>query len=133
MYSKLRRERNSVSSLYTHLVCVTKYREKILTSESLKAIEKSFNEVAESMNFKILEFNGENDHIHVMIEYPPKLSISVMVNSLKGVSSRRYGQQGFRKPRGRSALWSPSYFVSSCGGASLETLKKYIQNQRKPS
>jgi len=55
------------------------------------------------------------------------------VNSLKGVSSRRYGQLGFPKPYGKPALWSPSYFVSSVGGAPIEVLKAYIQNQEKPS
>ena len=133
MSSKLRKERHSVSTLFVHLVCITKYRQKVLTLESLKVIESSFKEVAKKMNFQILEFNGETDHIHVLIEYPPKLSISTIVNALKGVSSRKYGQGGFRKPYGKQALWSPSYFVSSVGGAPLEVLKKYIQNQEKPS
>lgn len=133
MSSQLRKERHSVSDLRVHLVCVTKYRRKIFTVESLKVIEKSFKEVALKMNFQILEFNGEKDHVHVLIEYPPKLSISVIVNTLKGVSSRKYGQAGFPKPYGKQALWSPSYFVSSVGGAPLEVLKSYIQNQQKPS
>jgi len=85
------------------------------------------------MGFEIEEFNGEPDHVHVLIEYPPKLSISQMVNALKGVSSRRYGQAGHPKPYGRDALWSPSYFASSVGGAPLEVLKRYIQNQEKQS
>jgi len=85
------------------------------------------------MGFEIEEFNGEPDHVHVLIEYPPKLSISQMVNALKGVSSRRYGQAGHPKPYGRDALWSPSYFASSVGPAPLEVLKRYIQNQEKPS
>jgi putative transposase len=89
--------------------------------------------VAKKMDFQILEFNGEGDHVHVLIEYPPKLSISQMVNSLKGVSSRQYGRAGFPKPYNKDALWSPSYFVSSVGGAPIEVLKKYIQNQLKPS
>jgi putative transposase len=126
MSSRLRKERNSVSDLKIHLVCVTKYRRKVFTGKSLTLVEKSFKEVAEKMNFQILEFNGESDHIHALIEYPPKLSISVMVNSLKGVSSRRYGQAGYPKPYGKDALWSPSYFVSSVGGAPLEVLKSYI-------
>lgn len=133
MSSQLRKERHSVSDLRVHLVCVTKYRRKIFTVESLKVIEKSFKEVALKMNFQILEFNGEKDHVHVLIEYPPKLSISVIVNTLKGVSSRKYGQAGFPKPYGKQALWSPSYFVASVGGAPLEILKAYIQNQEKPS
>ena len=84
------------------------------------------------MGFEIEEFNGEPDHVHVLIEYPPKLSISQMVNALKGVSSRRYGQAGHPKPYGRDALWSPSYFASSVGGAPLEVLQRYIQHQEKP-
>jgi putative transposase len=133
MSSQLRRERHSVSDLKIHLVCVTKYRRSIFTAESLAVIEKSFLEVAKKMDFQIQEFNGEGDHIHVLIEFPPKLSVSQMVNALKGVSSRRYGQEGYKKPYGKDALWSPSYFVSSISGAPLEVLKKYIQNQEKPS
>jgi len=133
MTTHLRKERHSVSDLKIHLVCVTKYRRKILTAESLAVIEKSFREVATKMDFQIQEFNGELDHIHVLIEYPPKLSVSQMVNALKGVSSRRYGQAGYPKPYGKEALWSPSYFVSSIGGAPLEILRRYIQNQEKPS
>ncbi|AFZ12749.1 transposase IS200-family protein [Crinalium epipsammum PCC 9333] len=133
MSSNLRHERHSISDLKIHLVCVAKYRRQIFTIESLNLIEKSFREVALKMNFKVLEFNGESDHIHVLLEYPPKLSISQIVNAVKGVSSRRYGQAGFEKPYGKDALWSPSYFVSSVGGAPLEILKSYIQNQEKPS
>ena len=70
---------------------------------------------------------------HALIEYPPKLSISQMVNALKGVSSRRYGQAGYLKPYGKDALWSPSYFVSSVRGAPIEVLQQYIKEQEKPS
>jgi putative transposase len=80
------------------------------------------------MNFQILEFNGEADQVHALIEYPPKLSISQIANALKGVSSRRYGQAGNKKPH-KEALWSPSYFAVSVGGAPLEVLKRYINNQ----
>ena len=133
MTTALRKERHSVSDLMFHLVCVTKYRRSVLTAEGLALIEKSFREVALKMDFQIQEFNGESDHIHVLIKFPPKLSISQIVNSLKGVSSRRYGQAGLEKPYGKDALWSPSYFVSSVGGVPLEVLKQYIQNQEKPS
>lgn len=78
------------------------------TSESLKLIEQTFKEVAAKMDFTVQEFGGESDHAHVLIEHPPKLSISQIVNSLKGVSSRRYGQAGFKKPYGKNALWEPS-------------------------
>jgi putative transposase len=132
MKSIFRRERHSVTDLKAHLVCVTKYRRSVFTGESINLIEKSFREVAEKMNFQVLEFNGEDNHVHALIEYPPKLSISQIVNALKGVSSRRYGQAGYKKPH-REALWSPSYFAISVGGAPLEILKEYIKNQEKPS
>jgi len=78
-----RRERHSVTELKIHLVCVTKYRRPVFTSESLDLIEKSFREVAEKMNFQVLEFNGEGNHVHALIEYPPKLSISQIVNGFE--------------------------------------------------
>ncbi|MEG5055173.1 MULTISPECIES: IS200/IS605 family transposase [unclassified Microcoleus] len=132
MTTVYRLERNSVTELKIHLVCITKYRRSVFTSEGLDLIEKSFREVAQKMNFQVLEFNGEADHVHTLIEYPPKLSISQIVNALKGVSSRRYGQAGHKKPH-KEALWSPSYFAVSVGGAPLEVLKEYIRNQEKPS
>ena len=126
------RDRNSVSSLQAHLVFVTKYRRKVLTQESLRLLEESFQGVAKKMDFEVLEFNGETDHIHLLIVYPPKWSISQIVNALKGVSSRKYGQAKFPKPYGKTALWSPIYFVSGVGGAPLKVLVAYIQNQEKP-
>ena len=133
MTTNLRKERHSISSIKIQLLCVTKYRRAVFTSESIAVIEKSFNAVAMKMDFQILEFNGEYDYIHALIEYPPKLSISQMVNTLKGVSSRRYGQAGHLKPYGKDALWSPSYFVSSVRGAPIEVLQQYIKEQEKPS
>lgn len=127
-----RRERHSVTDLKTHLVCVTKYRDPVFDDAGLRLIEESFRTVAEKMNFQILEFNGEANHVHALIEYPPKLSISQIANSVKGVSSRRYGQAGYQKPRDKEALWSPSYFAVSVGGAPIEVLKQYIKDQSRP-
>ncbi|HEY9890346.1 MAG TPA: IS200/IS605 family transposase [Candidatus Sericytochromatia bacterium] len=126
-----RRERHSVTDIKTHLVCVTKYRKPVFNDDGLKLIEESFRTVATKMNFQILEFNGEADHVHALIEYPPKLSISQIANALKGVSSRRYGQAGNKKPH-KEALWSSSYFAVSVGGAPLDVLKQYIKNQSRP-
>jgi putative transposase len=126
-----RKERHSVSDLKVHLICVTKYRRNVFDEAGLNLIEESFRAVAQKMDFQILEFNGEPDHVHTLIEYPPKLSISQIANSLKGVSSRRYGQAGYKKPH-KEALWSPSYFVVSVGGAPLEVLKQCIKNQSRP-
>ena len=127
-----RRERHSVTDLKVHLVCVAKYRDEVFSDQELALIEKVFHDVAKKMNMQILEMNGEKEHIHALIEYPPKLSVSKIVNALKGVSSRRYGQAGFKKPHGKSALWSPSYFAVSVGGAPIEVLIDYIKKQSRP-
>ena len=87
--------------------------------------------VATKMGFKLVQLNGESDHIHLLIEYPPKLSISQIVNSLKGVSSRMLRKKFELKPH-LQHLWSPSYFAVSCGGAPIAKIKQYIENQNKP-
>lgn len=132
MKPKYRRERHSVTDLKVHLVCVAKYRDEVFSEDELTLIESVFRQVAKKMNLQILEINGENEHVHALIEYPPKLSVSQIVNSLKGVSSRRYGQAGFKKPHDKSALWSPSYFAVSVGGAPIEVLIQYIKDQSRP-
>lgn len=90
-----------------------------------------------SINDSILEeFNGEANHIHLLVTYPPRIALSVLVNSLKGVSSRKLRQnfKVFQKEYWGEdvALWSRSYFVASVGGAPLEILKEYIENQDTP-
>ena len=112
---------------------MTKYRDEIFSGEELQLIEEVFRHVAKQMSFQILEISGEDEHVHALIEYPPKLSVSKIVNALKGVSSRRYGQAGFKKPHDKTALWSPSYFAVSVGGAPIEVLIQYIKNQEMPS
>jgi putative transposase len=89
MTTPLREERHSVTDVKIHLVCVTKFCRPVFTAESLAVVQTSFYDVAKEMNFQIQEFNGESDHVHVLIEYPPKLSISTILNALKGVSSRK--------------------------------------------
>ena len=123
-----RRGRHSVTGLYTHLVFVTKYRRKIFTTEHIEYLREVCHGVALKMNFRLIQLNGETDHIHCLIEYPPKLSISQIVNSLKGVSSRMLRKKYELKPH-NDHLWSPSYFAVSCGGAPIAKIKQYIENQ----
>ena len=75
--------------------------------------------------------NGERDHVHLLIDYPPKVSLSKLVNSLSGASSRllKNNHDDIKKSLWKGKLWSPSYFAGSCGGAPLEKIKEYIRNQ----
>ena len=131
MKNEFRRGRHSVSDLKFHFICVTKYRRKILTPESLALIEESMKQAAKEADIKILEINGEADQVHVLLEMPPKLSVSKVANILKGVSSRTYTKAGFKKPHPKH-LWSPSYFCSTVGGAPIEKLQQYIEEQSRP-
>ncbi|KXW57234.1 transposase IS200 like protein [Ferrovum myxofaciens] len=78
--------------------------------------------------------DGEDNHVHLLVEYPPKLAVSVLVNSLKGVSSRllRKERPDLKKRYWKNVLWSPSYFASSCGGAPIGIIKQYIEQQQTP-
>lgn len=121
--------------MHVHLVFVTKYRRKVFTSEVMQRLGAIFKSVCADFEAELVEFDGEGDHIHLLINYPTKVSVSKLVNSLKGVSSRMIRKESF--PTIKAALWgkqlwSPSYFASSCGGASIEILKKYIEQQKTP-
>jgi len=115
--------------LHVHLVFVTKYRRRVFSADRLETI---FSEVCQGLKAELLEFNGESDHVHLLVCYPPKVAVSHLVGRLKGVSSRRIAKQMPGLKRGRT-LWSPSYFAGSCGGAPLSTLIAYIQQQSGPS
>lgn len=111
----------------------------MFASSHLDYLKDTFEGVLDSFEVELLEFNGEEDHVHLLVSYPPKHSISELINSLKGVSSRKLKTQFPELERfwsiskSKNSLWSPSYFASSCGGASLEALRKYIENQDRPS
>ena len=133
--SDIRTGRHCVFKLHVHLVFVTKYRKQVFTDEILKDLEIIFKDVCQSFETELVEMNGENEHIHLLLNYPPKVSISKLVNSLKGVSSRLIRKQHpeLKKSYWKGGLWSPSYFASSCGGAPLSIIKEYIKQQTRPS
>jgi putative transposase len=99
-------------------------------------MKEVFENVCKKMDCELVEFNGEADHVHLLIEYLPRLALSKIVNSLKGVSSRilRKKYSVFKKEYwgDNVSLWSRSYFVASVGGAPIEILKEYIENQKAP-
>ena len=88
MTPDLRRGRHCFFALNVHLVFVTKYRRSIFTDEHLMTIRASAEKVCGDFGASLREFNGERNHVHLLVSYPPKVSISSLVNSLKGVTSR---------------------------------------------
>ena len=131
----IRRGRHCVFALHVHLVFVTKYRRGVFTKEVLDDLRAVFAGVCADFEAELVEFDGEDDHVHLLVNYPPKVSVSALVNSLKGVSSRMIRRKGYpaiRKKLWGGALWSPSYFAGSCGGAPISILRQYIEEQRTP-
>lgn len=128
----IRHGRHCVFKLHVHLVFVTKYRKNIFTKSLVNEFKEIFGKICLDFESTLIEIDGEQDHIHLLIEYPPKISISKLVNSLKGVSSRliKKRHQGLQKNTFKGSLWSPSYFAASCGGASLKIIKEYIENHK---
>ena len=100
----------------------------------MNALEAIFTSVCSDFDAKLVEFDGERDHVHLLVNYPPKVQLSKLVNSLKGVSSRRLKAQLPQTARHYydGQLWSPSYFAGSCGGAPIEIVRQYIEQQATP-
>jgi putative transposase len=86
--TNFRTGRNCVFNMHVHLVFITKYRRFVFTKQILKHLKNVFLKVCRDFKAELIELDGEKDHIHLLINYPPKVSISKLVNSLKGVSSR---------------------------------------------
>lgn len=123
---------HAVYSIKLHIILVTKYRRKTLSESLLHYLETAFSEILTAWRCELLEFGGENDHVHLLIDVHPALNVSVLINNLKTASARRARNRFadhlapfYSKP----LFWHRAYFVSSVGSASLETVKAYVQAQ----
>jgi len=129
----LRRGRTCIFLMHVHLVFVAKYRRKVFTKNILQDLREIFLNVCADFESKLVEFEGEINHVHLLVEYPPKIAISKLVNSLNGVSSRLIRKKGYasiQKALWGDNLWSPSYFAGACGGAPLTVIRQYIEQQK---
>jgi len=136
MHNKLNTRGHAAFSLYYHLVLTTKYRHKCLTAEMLTRMREILVDVLRDWRCDLVEFNGESDHVHLLIRAHPALNVASMVGNLKTVTSRllraefrSHLQPFYWKPM----LWNKAYAVVSVGPhASLEVVMKYIQDQEAP-
>ncbi len=118
-----------------HLVLVTKYRKKCITKDMLKRLKEIVSDICKRWDVEVLEFSGEEDHIHLLISAHPSMELSKFINNLKTVSSRlmrkefkEYLSKFYWKPY----FWTRAYFIATTGGAPLEVIKQYITSQEKP-
>ena len=130
--SEIYKNRYSAYNLHVHLVFITKYRKKVLADNHRQYFKEVVAEICKDFGAELKECNDEGDHVHMLIQYPPTVQLSKMVNNLKSVTSRRMRANfiDLRAAYNKPVLWSRSYFAGSCGGAPLEIIKQYIQNQQ---
>ena len=128
----LTRTNNCVFALTYDMVLVVKRRRAALTSAMLDTAREVLEERCATRGGQLLEFGGETDHLHLLLSLPPACALADFANAAKTATSRRLRRDFPQLRRLGAALWSPSYFVCSCGGASLETVKEYVRSQEPP-
>ena len=123
---------NCVYALNYHLVLVTKRRRPVLTGPMLGAAEIAIRERCELRGGKLKEFGAEADHVHALVSLPPAATLAEFVNAVKTTTSCRLRRDFPQLRRIGDALWSPSYFIASAGGAPLDRIKEYVRAQGRP-
>ena len=134
--SKYTHGRTCVYNINYHIIWGTKYRNKWMTVELEDEVKQILRDIASENRFSIDHIEtGLDDHVHLLVSAPPKLSVTVIVKCLKGTSSFRMFRlhpelkRFYWKEKDRH-LWSPSYFVESIGTTNSEAVAKYIDDQR---
>ncbi len=100
--------------MHVDWIFVAKYRRKVFDGHAISRLRAIFARTCADFEAQLIKMDGEDDHVHRWVQYPPKVAVSKLVNSLKGV------------------LWSPSDFASSCGGAPISIVRQYIEQQQTP-
>ena len=135
--NNLRTGGHAAFRLYYHVIFTTKYRRKCLTAPMLQRLEAIFEETLRKWRCRLLEFGGEAEHVHLLIDAHPALDLSRLIGNLKTVSSRRMRQEFASHLRlfyWKPLFWNSAYAIISVGGrAPLERLIEYIQDQETPS
>lgn len=125
------RTNTTVSLINYHFVFCPRYRRKIfLDSEVEKRFKEIVNEVCESLKIKVMALECDQDHTHMFLNSPPTLSPANIMARIKGVTSKELREE-FPHLRHLQSLWTRSYFVSTAGNVSSETIKRYVGNQKK--
>jgi putative transposase len=130
--SEIRTGRHCVFNLHVHLVFVTKYRKGVFQEKHFVTLRDVFGKVCQDFGADLIEVNGEDNHVHLLVNYPAKVAVCNLVNSLKGVSSRMMKKHHpeLLEKYWKGALWTPSYFAASCGGAPIAIIRQYIEQQQ---
>lgn len=127
---KYKSNSNIVYSCKYHVVWCPKYRRKVLVGEVEARLKEIVKEVCAELDCELIEVECDRDHIHLLVEVDPQFGIHKLVKRIKGRSSRLLRQEFQHLRTKLPTLWTNSYFVSTVGGAPLEIVKQYVQNQK---
>lgn len=125
----------SISDLKAHLVLTTKYCRKVLTGEMLVRLSAIISDLCDKWDCKMIEFNGEEDHNHLLFQYYPQMELPKFISKVKSISSRRVRSEfpdRVNQFYWKAVFWNESYFIASCGGVTVSVLKRYIEKQDSP-
>lgn len=130
--SDLHRGRGYVYSLQYHIVWCTKYRKKVLTGEIEEALKVMLQEICEMHSARILAMETMPDHVHMLVDSPPKLLLPDFIKTLKGISARRIRERypGVRRLLWGDHFWNPSYCVCTVSDRTREMVSQYILGQK---
>lgn len=132
--NNLRHTRTCVYNINYHFVWSVKYRRKIITPEMESYMRSLIRQIAKDKGFIVDEFeSGQEDHVHLFVTAPPKMSPSFLAQHLKGITGRKLLEQfpELRRKFRKGGLWNHSYYVETVGDVSAETIRKYIEHQSK--
>ena len=133
MNTELDKTQHSVYKLTYHLVLVIKYRRKVINLPIYERLMAIFNNIGLKYNVLILESNFESDHVHILFKSSPNINLQKFVNSYKSASSRLIKKEypEIKDKLWKSQFWKIGYFITTTGGANIETVKQYIEKQKR--
>ena len=117
--------------LMIHLVWIPKYRKRVLKGKLAKRLKELLQLCAEANGWEIAELNIQVDHVHIIVQFVPTISVSKMVQLLKGRSSRALRKEfpELEEFYWGDSFWGDGYFAETVGTCNLETIQKYVSNQ----
>ena len=131
----LKKQQHAVCEIRYHIVLVTKYRRPVIKGAVADHLKDECRRLVENFDGEVIEIETDLDHVHILAAFGPEYSIRTVMNSLKGVTARiirRDHWDDVSKQLWGDSFWSDSYYVCTCGGVTVETIRKYVENQGKP-
>ena len=128
--AEVRSNNNIVYRCVYHVVWCPKYRRPVIEGAVDARLKQIIHEVCAERECNIIEVETMPDHVHLLVECDPQYGIHRLVKQVKGRSSRLLREEFPGLKRRLPTLWTNSYFVATVGGAPLEIVKQYVENQR---